>query len=49
MDAAIDDYNTVISSSKNNYLAYYRRGLVYQQQGNDELAEKDFDKATSLK
>jgi Flp pilus assembly protein TadD len=47
-DFAIADYNRVIQMYPNNATVHHKRGLAYQQKGDNSKAEADFAKAKEL-
>jgi len=49
LDAAMRDYNVIISLDEKNYEAFYRRGLIYMAQKNLLAAEADFEEAIKIR
>ncbi len=45
---ALEDYNKAIQLNPNLAEMYYLRGMIYQQLGEEEKAQADFDKAKEL-
>jgi tetratricopeptide (TPR) repeat protein len=47
-DKALEDYNYILSSNKNNGSYYFGRGVVYYDLQKYDLAKTDFEKASDL-
>jgi len=48
LNAALADYNIILSFDKDNMEALYRRGLIYLSEKNYLAAESDFEQAISI-
>ncbi len=47
-EKAIADFNQAIRLDPNDAMAYYNRGLIYRNQGDNQAALSDFQKAANL-
>jgi tetratricopeptide (TPR) repeat protein len=47
-DKALEDYNFILSSNKNNGSYFFGRGVVYYEMKKYDLAKTDFEKASDL-
>ena len=48
LDAAIDDFTSLLRLHPDNPSVHYSRGLPYAAWNDDELASADFDRAKQL-